>query len=125
VKRWDVGSWNKSKVRSELAAHLTTRVVIYPAKSRQKGMMVFRLGRTWRPKRQNPAIYSVRQSGTEQLLSFDEHEIGIFEMLNNNSEEPPGFDAVNYSVIECQREGHNLSNRDLSASHDRPILDLS
>ena len=60
-----------------------------------------------------------------QLLSFDEHEIGIFEMLNNNSEETPRFDAVNYSVIECKREGHNLSDRNLSASHDRPIFYLS
>jgi hypothetical protein len=89
-------------------------------------MMVFKVGRTWRPKRQkSPEIYSLRQSSAEQLLSFDEYEIRIFQMLNDNSEKTPGFDTVNDPVIECKRKGHDLSDGNLSASHDRPILYLS
>jgi hypothetical protein len=60
-----------------------------------------------------------------QLLSLDEHEVRIFEMLDDNSEETSGFDAVNDPVIECKGEGHDLSDGNLSASHDRPILYLS
>ena len=46
-------------------------------------------------------------------------------MLNDNSEETSGFYTIDCPVIECKGERHHLSDRNLSASHDRPILYLS
>jgi hypothetical protein len=75
--------------------------------------------------RQKAKSIGFGKGARSRLLSLDEHEIRIFEMLNDNAEETSGFDPVNHPVIECKGEGHNLSDGNLSASHDRPILYLS
>ena len=59
------------------------------------------------------------------LLSFEENEVGIFEMLDYHSEKTARFDAVDYSVIESEGKGHDFSHDDMSISNDGSILDLS
>jgi hypothetical protein len=76
-------------------------------------------------KAESSEMYSLRQSSAGQLLAFDEYEIRIFEMLDDNSEETSGFHTIDYPMIECKGEGHDLADGNLSASHDRPILYLS
>ena len=45
-------------------------------------------------------------------------------MLNDDSEETPGFDTVDHPVIECKGQRHHLSDRDFSVPHYRAILYL-